>query len=745
MFKYFPCKYAVLIILTFTLLISTTLAPYFIIGRSASGQTTDVVINEFLPRPAFDWDDDGEFTPNGDEFIELFNPTSTNIDLSGWVLDDEEGGTQPYIIPEGTHILSKDYLLYYGSMTGIALNNDKDTVRLLDSSGNLIDSYSYTWPKRDVSYIRVPDGGNLWNTSKDPSPSASISYLEYMTEYVLRGRLVTMNSESLVIEDGYVLIEEGMIKDIWDAEQDPPSGVTLENMKVIETNGLIFPGLIDLHNHIAYNTLPLWNVPKLYGNRYQWTSHPTYKTDVSWPKKLLTGRSYYDLEAEVIKYAEVKALVGGTTAIQGSPGQRSSYDNILVRNVELRNFGVDKVYQYVMPVDSVNEEYYLERISDGRLDSIFFHIAEGIDSSSRAEFFILEDKGLVVEELIVIHGTNLSQKNLEAMGNVGAKLVWSPLSNLLLYGNTTDVVSAWNSGVIVSLAPDWSPSGSKNILGELKIASLWNEFKLDGFFSDHQLIQMVTTNPAKTLNWSDLVGRVEVGLHADLLVIKDPGGNPYTALIRATDEDVLLVTVDGDPLYGRWDWLEQIKPGDWEVIGCTGLVRGLDVTFSSVPKATQNWTEIVNLIMNAMNFDAWIDSNEYPGLHSIELTPLFASCDPDFFESINNSSNANLPFNLWEKYYAAIELDTDGDNIPDSSDLDDDNDGLGDNQEDELNTDPFSPDTDRDHTIDSKDFYPLDSTRSQREDDLVPYAVAGGALSAIVAGGYYYYRHRRSL
>src|SRR5688500_20413054 len=52
----------------------------------------------------------------------------------------------------------------------------------------------------------------------------------------------------------------------------------------------------------------------------------------------------------------------------------------------------------------------------------------------------------------------------------GAKLVWSPLSNLLLYGKTAAVYDAIAAGVMVSLGTDWTPSGSPNLLTELKIA-----------------------------------------------------------------------------------------------------------------------------------------------------------------------------------------------------------------------------------------------------------------------------------
>src|SRR4029077_1518474 len=51
-------------------------------------------------------------------------------------------------------------------------------------------------------------------------------------------------------------------------------------------------------------------------------------------------------------------------------------------------------------------------------------------------------------------------------------VVWSPFSNLWLYGSTTDVKAAQQQGVSVCIGSDWGPSGTKNIQGEIKVAKL---------------------------------------------------------------------------------------------------------------------------------------------------------------------------------------------------------------------------------------------------------------------------------
>ena len=56
-----------------------------------------------------------------------------------------------------------------------------------------------------------------------------------------------------------------------------------------------------------------------------------------------------------------------------------------------------------------------------------------------------------------IHGTGMDQSQFNKMGTTGAGLVWSPFANLVLCGDTTDVVAADNAGITISIAPDWGP------------------------------------------------------------------------------------------------------------------------------------------------------------------------------------------------------------------------------------------------------------------------------------------------
>ena len=323
---------------------------------------------------------------------------------------------------------------------------------------------------------------------------------------ILRGDVVTIDSQMTVIPNGRVLIRNQKIMAVLKSTDALPADFSGPSTVTIDTDGYILPGLIDLHNHVEFNALPLWKVPKLYSNRYQWTSHKTYRPDITGPKTLLTEGKYLNWSAEVVKFAEVKAILGGATSIQGSPN--STATRFLVRNVESRNFDADRVFARALTIDEKRWQQelpngLLKKMDQGLVDAWIVHLAEGTDAKSRKEFTTLKQLHLLRDVTVIIHGTALTSTEFEEMSQAGAKLVWSPLSNLLLYGKTTDIPAALSANVLVCLGADWSPSGSKNLLGELKVAHEYDKAKWGHRLSDSDLVRMVTINPAVALGWDE--------------------------------------------------------------------------------------------------------------------------------------------------------------------------------------------------------------------------------------------------
>src|SRR5262249_26035436 len=148
---------------------------------------------------------------------------------------------------------------------------------------------------------------------------------------------------------------------------------------------------------------------------------------------------------------------------------------------------------------------------------------EGTDPELIEEYTTVKGEKLVRTRFCAIHCTALGQANFDdwhasVIGSdpVGrGSLIWSPFSNLWLSTAPTAVVTPRKAGLRICLGADWSPSGSKNLLGELKVADLWNRTALKKAFTPRALCEMVTCNPADALGWGDRLGRLRSGLHAD--------------------------------------------------------------------------------------------------------------------------------------------------------------------------------------------------------------------------------------
>jgi 5-methylthioadenosine/S-adenosylhomocysteine deaminase len=369
---------------------------------------------------------------------------------------------------------------------------------------------------------------------------------------------------------------------------------------VVETNGVIFPGLVDGHGHVEYNQIPLADLGKRYQDRDQWPKASKYQTLVKDPKNAATAAG---LQCESLRHGEARALVGGTTAIQGTP--LTACTRSLVRNIEGTNFCQDKVRQNVMDIsgfgrsvggsksfaDSIKAD-----IANHRLDAFAVHAGEGIDEHERAEWDQLVSLGLNVPQLVMIHTTAFGANEYAAIAQVGAKIIWSPLSNIFLYGRTADIPTAVRDGINVSLGTDWAPSGSANLLAELKVADRVNQKQWGNFLTDVQLVNMVTINPAKAYALDKFIGSIEVGKYADLMVVtKQPGLSDYRDLIVAKPNDVLFVTISGDPLFGDPRLMDAAgKAGDYETIDACGTPKGIDmdVDAKDVTRGTEQLSTI---------------------------------------------------------------------------------------------------------------------------------------------------------
>lgn len=190
-----------------------TVSSAVVSGTWLPANSATIVLNEFLPNPdgvAYDqdWGQDADALPQG-EWVELYNLSDVAQNLNGYYLTDVDNHRIEVeagrVLNATTTIAAHGFLVVHRKGSGdftshnFSLNNDTDTINLYDSSGTLLDSYTYGASENESleptpggvnavpaggsdgedenvlpnkAYARVPDGTGEW---VDPLPTPGMS------------------------------------------------------------------------------------------------------------------------------------------------------------------------------------------------------------------------------------------------------------------------------------------------------------------------------------------------------------------------------------------------------------------------------------------------------------------------------------------------------------------------------------------------------------------------------------------
>jgi len=404
--------------------------------------------------------------------------------------------------------------------------------------------------------------------------------------FALHGTVMT---PATVLPNAYVVVQGQYISDV--------TTVRPVGMPVVEASGLILPGLVNAHDHPPYNIFPELSFGQTFSNRYAWQSHPAYRAFRERFSALQAG----GLICEMWKYAEVRALLAGNTTQQGAyPTTYWScyaHPRILVRNPERMNPTL-RTEVFPMELNEDARETIRRRVASGAYRRVIIHLSEGTDAGSLAEFTTWQGWGLLPAS-VIIHGIPYGPAEFQAMLSAGASLVWSPRSNLCLYGATLDPRPALALGLPVSLAPDWTPTGSYDILRELAFARGWSREQWNGEIPSETLVNMVTTYPAAQLGLETRLGSIAPGFLADLVVLAGGAGDPYETVISARAQDVRLVIIGGEAVYGLEGLMAAVHgTAAGEPITVCGERRRIRVAVDApaIPKSGQTLADITALL-----------------------------------------------------------------------------------------------------------------------------------------------------
>ncbi|MBC8067667.1 MAG: lamin tail domain-containing protein, partial [Deltaproteobacteria bacterium] len=445
--------------------------------------------------------------------------------------------------------------------------------------------------------------------------------------------------------------------------------------------GVISPGLINPHDHITFTlSQPQDHDTERYDHRHEWRLGEGTATEID------TFPPANDSLAGIL-YGELRMLFGGATSVTGSISSNDASG--LLRNLDAAAMteglaGVDANYRTFPLGDSGGENVkagcgYPNIDSTSNLSSDVYlpHIAEGVNVRANNEFLCMSGapggEDLVLGNTSMIHGIGLLAEDIQTVAAARAELVWSPRSNVDLYGITADVPTYRNLGVTVALGTDWTASGSMNVLRELQCVDQLDEQHYGDIIPDLDQWLMATYWAAISQGADDQIGLLRAGHVADIAIFDGSSDTRYRAIIDADVEDVALVLRGGHPLHGNAAVIEGLVPAG-EIDGCEPLTMckvekrvcasrdaGLDIA-------------TIQSAVDAQSYDLFfcgdpIGEPSCSPLRPMEFPARDGVEDADGDGIADDDDNCPSVFNPIRPLDDDAQADADGDDIGDSCDL----------------------------------------------------------------------------
>jgi cytosine/adenosine deaminase-related metal-dependent hydrolase len=312
-------------------------------------------------------------------------------------------------------------------------------------------------------------------------------------------------------------------------------------------HGVISPGLINAHDHITYvNNQPYGLTPERFEHRHHWRMGTGGHTELRYD----SGANRQEL-----LWGELRMVLGGATSLNGA-GSTPGFLRNLDRD-DQEGLGAPEVEYSTFPLDDLSGTLLVDSCAYGDIETAASiadenaytpHIAEGINRAAENEFRCVRQGAtdLVQAQSAFIHGVGLEAIDVAEMAVDGTDLIWSPRTNVTLYGDTARLTLYQTFGVRVALGTDWIISGSMNMLRELRCADQLNSgymLRDDGWpwFSDEELWLMATRDAAHALGVGDRIGTLAAGQAADLAIFDGRVHLDHRAVIDADPPDVVLV------------------------------------------------------------------------------------------------------------------------------------------------------------------------------------------------------------
>ncbi|MCD6236231.1 MAG: amidohydrolase [Thaumarchaeota archaeon] len=182
-------------------------------------------------------------------------------------------------------------------------------------------------------------------------------------------------------------------------------------------------------------------------------------------------------------------------------------------------------------------------------------VDEFVKKHGKSPLKALDEIGFLKRDVVFAHMIYLDDEDLKLVKERDVAVAYNPVSNMKLASGMARIDEMLKLGIRVGLGTDGPGSNNTlDLLQDMKFAALLQKLRyLDArSLPAKSVVRMATRGGAEALNLDHLIGSIEVGKKADLIVVDarkpryQPIRDPYTALAYCSSgSDVRDVIVDG--------------------------------------------------------------------------------------------------------------------------------------------------------------------------------------------------------
>lgn len=212
----------------------------------------------------------------------------------------------------------------------------------------------------------------------------------------------------------------------------------------------------------------------------------------------------------------------------------------------------------------------IQRLAEFYDVGIHTHLAETVDEvklslsqHGKTPVEFLADIGLLSSRLLIAHGVHLNDDDMDLLAEADVAVAYNPSSNMKLASGVARVPELLKRGIRVGLGTDSNLSNNNlDMFEEMRIGAMLQ--KLHGsdaaLMPCEKVLRMATIEAAECLGFGAMVGSLEIGKRADIIIVDlhkphmwpvlpEPTSNIIEQLVySASAGDVLTTIVDGEIL-----------------------------------------------------------------------------------------------------------------------------------------------------------------------------------------------------